>query len=150
VNPTHVLESLGPAVSLSILPALPAPPAMALCLFAVGEQSWAGPAACAAFVATWLFGVTVVVRMLRKRWTGSHRYTTPSFFLAALAGLTAGFAALTLTAPWQDLMSQPHPTFTMVALDLIANLSPFTAGILAAWTVLGFTEKDVPVQSSHV
>lgn len=115
----------------------------------IGERGWARPTAFSVFAAVWLLAVTFVVRTLRRRWTGSHRYPTASLFAAAFAGVAAGAAALSLTVRWQDLMSEPYPTITMIVLDLTATFSPFTASAVAAWTVLGLTDKGAPVHSSH-
>jgi hypothetical protein len=144
MNDARALERLGPAVTLSVVPAVAGMLAEGVSRLVIGDGSWSQLTAYLALVLVWLLTTTLIVRALRARWTGSGRHATTSLFLASLMGLAGGAAAGALTFQWQDLMSQPYPTPRMVVLDLVATFSPLTAAVVCAWVVLAFTDTGAP------
>ena len=85
----------------------------------------------------WFVGATVAMRYLRRRWSGPHDPSSVHLFLASASSLVATVGLAVVTAPWQDLMSQPGPTPVMVVKDLISTFAPLVAGLFAPWYVLG-------------
>jgi len=90
----------------------------------------------------WFAGTTVVARWLRRRWSNSRYPSSSDLFLAAAASFATMMTAVILSAPWQDLMSEPEPTPLMVIKDVTATCAPLLAGVLAPWCVLSRRRPD--------
>jgi len=101
----------------------------------------------------WLAGVWLTVAMLGRRWGQSRLYSPFTLVVASLASAIATLTVGVLTAPWQDLMSQPHPTPIMVVKDLTSAIAPFMTAVIVPWVALTLARhgasRHEPGQGSH-
>ena len=131
---------IGPAFLLAISPVLGAIPVL-FSFWALGLYE--GVAHQIAPGLAWALGVLAVTGMLRRRWTGFGEQPLWSLICAAACAFASELVVGRFAGPWIDLMSEPEPTPTMVALDLFANFGPLLVGTGCAWVVLALARRPL-------
>jgi len=136
----NAAAAIGPALLFTLLP-LAGAFALLLLSWALGVAEGAGRPI--ALALGWCLAVFGTIRMLKSHWTGFAGQPTWSLVCAAGCAFSVALVLARLAEPWNDLMSQPKPTPTMVALDLFANLGPLAIGTVCAWVVLVLAQRQV-------
>jgi hypothetical protein len=132
----YVTARIGPSILLALLP-LPTA-FLVLPLFLLVGDSPRFPIVLAPILMLLLWALVLVatVRALQRHWIGARVQPTWSLFGAGVVALASWGVLMELGAPWQDMMSMPHPTPTMVAMDTAANFGPLLASAAATWLML--------------
>ncbi len=133
----YATTRIGPSILLALLPLSATLFVAVLLYFLLPDLPWFPHAVDQILVLLlWILILAATVRSLRRHWIGARLQPTWSLFGAGVVALVTWVALMELGTPWQDMMSLPHPTPAMVALDVVANFGPLLVSPAAAWVIL--------------